>query len=67
MEKIRLKFCENRVLTKIFGPKDEVTGYWRELYSAELFDHCFLPIVIRLITSRVRYGLRTWQIWGKER
>jgi hypothetical protein len=30
----RLRFFENRVLRRIFGPKrDEVTGEWRRLHN----------------------------------
>jgi hypothetical protein len=30
----RLRVFENRVLTRIFGPKrDEVTGEWRKLHN----------------------------------
>jgi hypothetical protein len=37
--KRRLKVFENRVLTRIFGPKrDEVTGEWRKLHNEELND-----------------------------
>jgi hypothetical protein len=38
-EESRLKECENRVLSEIFGPKrDEVTGKWRRLHNEELYD-----------------------------
>jgi len=38
-EERRLRFFENRVLRKIFGPKgDEVTGEWRRLYNEQLYD-----------------------------
>jgi hypothetical protein len=33
----RLRVFENRVLSRIFGPKrDEVTGEWRRLHNEEL-------------------------------
>jgi hypothetical protein len=36
-EEHRLRVFENRVLTRIFGPKrDEVTGGWRKLHNEEL-------------------------------
>jgi hypothetical protein len=36
-EEHRLRGLENRVLTRIFGPKsDEVTGGWRKLHNEEL-------------------------------
>jgi uncharacterized membrane protein len=36
-EKHRLRVFENRVLSRIFGPKrDEATGGWRKLHNEEL-------------------------------
>jgi hypothetical protein len=36
-EEHRLRVFENRVLSRIFGPKrDEVTGGWRKLHNEEL-------------------------------
>ena len=36
---LRLRFFENRLLRRIFGPKgDEVTGEWRRLHNEELND-----------------------------
>ena len=44
---------ENRVLKKIFGPKrHDVTGEWRKLHNAELYNLYFSPNFIRLIRSR---------------
>jgi len=38
-EEHRLRVFENRVLTRIFGPKrDGVTGEWRKLHNDELND-----------------------------
>ena len=38
-EEHRLRFFENRVLRRIFGPKrDGVTGEWRKLHNEELND-----------------------------
>jgi hypothetical protein len=38
-EEHRLRVFENRVLTRIFGPKrDEVTGGWRKLHNEELHN-----------------------------
>ena len=52
-EERRLKVFENRVLSRIFGPKrDEVTMEWRKLHNEELNDlYCSLNIV-RVIKSR---------------
>jgi hypothetical protein len=44
---------ENRVLRRICGAKrDEATGEWRKLHSAELRDLYSSPSIIRLIKSR---------------
>jgi hypothetical protein len=44
---------ENRVLSRIFGPKrDEVTGEWRKLHNEELNDLYSLPSIIRITKSR---------------
>ena len=48
----RLMVFENRVLSRIFGPKrDEVTGEWRKLHE-ELNDLYCSPNIIRVIKSR---------------
>jgi hypothetical protein len=44
---------ENRVLTRIFGPKrDEVTGEWRKLHNEELHDLNSSRSIIRIMKSR---------------
>jgi hypothetical protein len=44
---------ENRVLTRIFGPRrDEVTGDWRKLYNEELHNLYSSPNIIRINKSR---------------
>jgi hypothetical protein len=44
---------ENRVLSRIFGPKrDEVTGERRNLHNEELRDLYSSPSIIRIIKSR---------------
>jgi hypothetical protein len=41
---------ENRVLSRIFGPKrDEVTGGWRKLHNEALHNLVFSPSIIRRI------------------
>jgi hypothetical protein len=37
-EEHRLKFFENRVLRRIFGPKREEDGSWRKLHNDDLHD-----------------------------
>jgi hypothetical protein len=52
-EEHRLSVLENRVLSRIFGPKrDEVTGEWRKLHSGELHTLYSSPDIIRQIKSR---------------
>ena len=52
-EERRLRFFENRVQRRIFGPKgDEVTGEWRRLHEEELNDLYCSPNFIRTIKSR---------------
>jgi len=44
---------ENRVLSRVFGPKrDEVTGEWRKLHNEELRDLYSLPNIMRVVKSR---------------
>jgi hypothetical protein len=52
----RLRVSENRVLTRISGPKrDEVTGEWRKLHNEELHTLYSALNIIRQIKS---WGLR---------
>jgi hypothetical protein len=52
-EEHRLKVFENRVLTRIFGPKrDEVAGERRKLHNEELHDLYSSPSIIRIIKAR---------------
>jgi hypothetical protein len=52
-EKRRLRVFNNRVLSRIFGPKrDEVKGVWRKLHNEELHDLYSSLTIVRVITSR---------------
>jgi hypothetical protein len=68
-EEHRLRVFENKMLSKIFGPKrDEVTGGWRKLNNEELRDLYSSPSIIRIIKSRrIRWVGHVARIWGKEK
>jgi hypothetical protein len=52
-EECRLRVYENRVITRIFGPKrDEITAEWRKLHNKELHILYSSPNIIRQIKSR---------------
>ena len=52
-EECRLRVFENRVLSRIFGPKrNSVIGQWRKLHNEELSDVYSSPNIIRMIISR---------------
>jgi len=57
-EERRLTVFENRVLSRIFGPKsDEVTGEWEKLNNEELNDLYLSISIVRVIKSRrIRLG-----------
>jgi hypothetical protein len=70
-EEHRLRAFENRVLSRMSGPKrDEVTGSWRKLHNEELQNFNNSPS--RMIKSRrigwerrvVRMG-ENWKLMGK--
>jgi hypothetical protein len=46
------RVLKNRVLRRIFGPKREVTGGWRELHNEGLHNLYSSPSIIRIIKSR---------------
>jgi hypothetical protein len=55
-EERRLRFFENRVLRRLFGPKmDEVPREWRKLHSEELIDLRSSPSIVCVIKSRMRW------------
>jgi hypothetical protein len=51
-EEHRLRFSENRMLRKIFGPKREEDGSWRKLHNDELHSLCSSPNIVTVIKSR---------------
>jgi hypothetical protein len=53
----RLRIFENRVLRRIFGPKREEDGPWRNLHNDEIYSLYSSPNVGRVINSR-------WMRWA---
>jgi len=52
-EERKLRFFENMVLRRIFGPRrDEVTGEWRRLHNEVLNDLYSSPYIVQVIKSR---------------
>jgi hypothetical protein len=52
-----LRVFENRVLTRTFGPKDEVVGGWRRLHNEELHNLYASPNIIQVTKSwRMRWS-----------
>jgi hypothetical protein len=51
-EEHRLRVFENRVLRKIFGPKREEDGSWRNLHNDELHSLYSSQNIFRVIKSR---------------
>jgi hypothetical protein len=52
-EEHRQRVFENRILTRIFGPKrEEVMGEWRKLHNEELHNLYSSPDIIRQVKSR---------------
>jgi hypothetical protein len=48
-EEHRLRVFENRVLTRIFGPKREEDGSWRKLHNDELHNLYSSRNIVRVI------------------
>jgi transcription termination factor 2 len=56
-EEHRVKVFENRVLKRIFGPKREVDGPWRNLHNDELHSlYSSLNIVRGIKSRRMRWA-----------
>jgi hypothetical protein len=52
-EEQKLRVFENRVLRRIFGPKQKgVTVVWRKLHNEDLHNLSSSPSIIRIIKSR---------------
>jgi hypothetical protein len=52
-EERRLRVFENRVLSRIFGPKkDKVAEEWRRLHKEELYAPYYSSNIIRMTLSR---------------
>jgi hypothetical protein len=51
-EEHRLSVFENRVLSRIFGPKREEDGSWRRLHNDELNSLYSSPNIVRVVKSR---------------
>jgi hypothetical protein len=48
-----LRVFEDRVLSRIFGPKREKDGSWRKVHDDELQGLCSSPNIVRVIKSRM--------------
>jgi hypothetical protein len=67
-EEHKLRVFENRVLSRIFGPKrDEVTGEWRKLHNEELHNLYSSLDIIRQIKSRRMWWAGHMARMGEER
>ena len=52
-EECKVRVFENRVLSRILGPKrDEATGEWRKIHNEEINNLYSLLNIIRVIKSR---------------
>jgi len=52
-QECRLRVFENRILSRIFGPKRDENGEWRRLHNEELHSVCRSPNIVRVIKSRL--------------
>ena len=51
-EERRLRVFDNKVLRRIFGLRDEVTGNWRRLHNEEINVLYSSPNIVRVMKSR---------------
>ena len=66
-EECRLRVFENRVLRRIFGPKDNDVIEWRRPHIKELFGLYSSPDIIPVIKSRRQIGRTCSTNGGEER
>jgi hypothetical protein len=63
----RPRVFENRVFSRIFGPKrDEVTWEWRNLHNEELHDLYSYSIVWVIKSRRMRWAGHVARMGGEE-
>ena len=55
-EERRLRVFENRVLRRIFGPRRDEVGEWKNLHNEELDDQYPSPSIVRVIKSRMKWA-----------
>jgi hypothetical protein len=63
-EEYRLRFFENRMLRRIFGPKREEDGSWRKLHNEELHSLYSSTNIVRVIKSRRMRWAGHVHAWG---
>jgi hypothetical protein len=56
MEEHKLKVFQNKVLRRIYGLREEVTGGWRRLHNEELHNLYASPNIIRAMKSKMMRG-----------
>ena len=51
-EESRLRIFENRILSRVLGPKRDENGEWRRLHNEELHSLYRSPNIVKMIKSR---------------